>query len=107
MKSDFLEVAQSTLNSKGAVSEETVREMAMGAIDRMRADYVIAISGIAGPGGGTKEKPVGTVWVAVGHKKGDTVEVKTKLLHLTKSRDINIPLASNLALNFLRKCILE
>jgi len=106
MKSDLLDVAPETLTNTGAVSEETVKEMAQGAIATLRADYTLAISGIAGPGGGTAEKPVGTVWLAVAYKNGDQIDIKTKLLKLTQSREINIPLASNLALNFLRKCIL-
>lgn len=106
MKSDLLQVLPDTLTSKGAVSEETVREMAKGAIETLRADFAIAISGIAGPSGATKDKPVGTVWLAVAHKTDSGIELKTKLLNLTQNRDINIPLASNLALNLLRKCIL-
>lgn len=106
MKSDLLAVEPNTIIAKGAVSEETVIEMARGAIDSLKADITLAISGIAGPGGGTPDKPVGTVWLAVAQKAAKETVVKTKLLNLTQSREINIPLASNLALNFLRKCIL-
>ncbi len=68
MKQDLLGVNQGTLDEFGAVSEQTVREMLIGALNNTRADIGIAISGIAGPGGGTAEKPVGTVWMAWGNK---------------------------------------
>jgi nicotinamide-nucleotide amidase len=68
MKEGVLGVSKQTLLSKGAVSEETVREMLAGVFNRSNADYAIAVSGIAGPTGGTKEKPVGTVWAAMGER---------------------------------------
>jgi len=70
LKQSILNVSPDTLEEFGAVSEETVRAMAFGALNNFKSDYCIAVSGIAGPGGGTVEKPVGTVWIAVGgHKK--------------------------------------
>ncbi|MEJ6979921.1 competence/damage-inducible protein A [Pedobacter sp. P351] len=69
LKIKILDVSDDTLEQFGAVSEETVREMACGALNKFNSDYSIAISGIAGPGGGTDEKPVGTVWVAVAGQK--------------------------------------
>ena len=65
LKQSVLGVKATTLDSFGAVSEETVREMAAGAISHFKTDYAIAVSGIAGPDGGTTEKPVGTVWIAL------------------------------------------
>lgn len=65
LKQSVLGVKASTLDSFGAVSEETVKEMAAGAISHFKTDYAIAVSGIAGPDGGTPEKPVGTVWIAL------------------------------------------
>jgi nicotinamide-nucleotide amidase len=62
-KQKLLGVSQETLDEYGAVSEQVVREMAQGAIQQSNADYAIAVSGIAGPDGGTEQKPVGTVWV--------------------------------------------
>ena len=71
-KHEMLGVFESTLQTYGAVSEETVNEMAVGALFNSHADYSIAISGIAGPGGGTDEKPVGLVWFAWAKKDSDT-----------------------------------
>jgi len=68
-KVDMLGVPETTLVTHGAVSEETVRAMAIGALAHSSADYALAISGIAGPSGGSSEKPVGTVFFAVSHKK--------------------------------------
>ncbi len=68
MKERMLGVNPDTLWETGAVSEETVREMAEGALRNFSSDYAIAVTGIAGPDGGTPEKPVGTVWIAVGTK---------------------------------------
>jgi nicotinamide-nucleotide amidase len=65
LKESVLGVKNETLWQHGAVSEETVREMAEGAIFNFKSDYSIAVTGIAGPGGGTPDKPVGTVWIAV------------------------------------------
>jgi nicotinamide-nucleotide amidase len=71
-KVEMLGVQQTTLDAHGAVSEATVREMAEGALRHSRADVSLAVSGIAGPTGGTPEKPVGTVWFAWSLRDGDT-----------------------------------
>ena len=69
-KQEMLGVSAATLEQHGAVSEQTVREMVSGALSNSRGQAALAISGIAGPGGGTPEKPVGTVWFAWGFAKG-------------------------------------
>ena len=67
-KTSLLHVSPETLEKHGAVSQETVIEMARGAMDALKTDCAIATSGIAGPGGGTPQKPVGTIWMAVACK---------------------------------------
>ena len=69
MKERMLGVNPDTLWETGAVSEETVREMAEGALRNFSSDYAVAVTGIAGPDGGTPEKPVGTVWIAVANQE--------------------------------------
>ncbi len=99
IKTDVLGVKQDTLIKYGAVSEQTVTEMVLGAIALLNTDYAIAISGIAGPDGGTDEKPVGTVWIAIANGQN----VITKKFQLGNHRGRNIEIASNVALNMLRK----
>ena len=83
VKECALGVNHETLVRHGAVSEETVKEMVTGVRERLGADYAVATTGVAGPGGGTPEKPVGTVWIAVASKDS----VYTELLHLTGRRE--------------------
>ena len=101
LKEKLLGVDKLTLEKKGAVSEEVVREMVIGGIKATGSDYCIAISGIAGPGGGTPEKPVGTVWVACGNEE----KMYTKKLQLTKNREMNIKYSAAYALNAFRRLL--
>jgi nicotinamide-nucleotide amidase len=98
LKTNLLGVSPDTIQNFGAVSEETVIEMAKGAKKAFKTDYVIASSGIAGPDGGTETKPVGTIWIAIAHPEG----VFAKKLKLGNNRERNIELTSNIALNTLR-----
>ncbi len=75
-KQQMLNVNPSTLAHYGAVSEEVVREMALGALISSKADYALSISGIAGPTGGSEEKPVGLVWFGLASKKRIWAESK-------------------------------
>ncbi len=98
LKKELLNVNVDTLRQYGAVSEETVKEMIFGLVDRTNCDVGIAVSGIAGPGGGTTEKPVGTMWVAAGNK----TKVVTRKIQLVRNRKMNIDYTMTFALNELR-----
>jgi nicotinamide-nucleotide amidase len=102
-KEHLLQVDHDTLQTKGAVSEEVVIEMAKGALKNIKSDYVIAVSGIMGPDGGLPDKPVGTVWVAVGNNE----KIITQKLFFRFDRIRNIQLTATNALNMLRKFILH
>jgi nicotinamide-nucleotide amidase len=101
-KNRILGVENETLEKYGAVSEPTVIQMAENIREKFNADFGLASSGIAGPGGGWAEKPVGTVWIACAFE-GNTV---TKKLQLTQDRMLNIQLTAVAVLNLLRLCIL-
>jgi nicotinamide-nucleotide amidase len=103
IKQKVLKVKQQTLQTFGAISEETVREMVSGVLEVMQTDYAMAVSGIMGPDGGTPEKPVGTVWIAV----GNNTNIETKKLHFRFDRNRNIELTSANALNILRLFMLK
>lgn len=98
-KTDVLGVDAELLWHKGAVSQEVVEKMASAVRIKNNTDFGVAISGIAGPSGGTKDKPVGTVWMAVSDKNG----VNSVAYHLRGDRLQNIERSGNLALELLRK----
>ena len=103
VKSAVLGVSPATLETVGAVSEEVVRQMVSGVARLMKTDCAIATSGVAGPGGGTPEKPVGTVWVAV--KAGETVRAKKLQLH-DAGRSQNVANSTHEALQFMYETLL-
>ena len=103
VKESLLEVKKGTLEKFGAVSEETVIEMLNGLLIKLNTDFGIAVSGIMGPDGGTPDKPVGTVWVAVGNKKNFVAQ----RIQQRYERAKNIEVTSVMALNMMRKFILN
>ena len=100
-KTNELGVKQETLVQFGAVSEETVKEMVTGVLSAMNTDIGIAISGIAGPGGGTPDKPVGTIWLAVGNNDYTV----TRKLQIGKDRLRNIQYTAIQGLNMIRQFV--
>ena len=99
VKQDLLKVSQDDLEQYGAVSDEVVCQMARGVRELLHTDYGLATSGIAGPEGGTEDKPVGTIWIALANASG----VKSLKLRLGFNRALNISLTTDHVLNFLRK----
>lgn len=97
IKEALLHVSAKTLEKRGAVSEETVVEMVKGAMETLKTDCAVSTSGIAGPGGGTKEKPVGTVWIAAAYKN----EIRTMKQETDRGREMNVERAGNNALLLL------
>jgi len=103
IKTGVLGVSNETLRLCGAVSAETAGEMARGVRRLMSTDYSVAVTGIAGPSGGTPDKPVGTVWIAIDSEKG----LITQKHIFADNRQINISRSSYGALNLLRKQIIS
>lgn len=99
LKTQWLGVKTATLEAYGAVSQEVVTEMLQGILQSSSADIGVSISGVAGPGGGTPQKPVGTIWVAWGSMEN----VQTKKLELWKDRKKNIEFTCSFCLNALIK----
>ncbi len=103
IKMAFLDVRQETLQQYGAVSEPTVREMVAGALNKLQTDIAVGITGIAGPDGGTPEKPVGTVWVGVGNED----RIVSRKFMIGKNRLTNIQFTAVMALNMVRQFVLK
>lgn len=103
IKENILKVKKQDLNKYGAVSETVVEQMAEGARELLNTDYAVATSGIAGPAGGTIEKPVGTVWIAVASRK----KTISSCFNFSNNRDRNIEKSANMALEMLYKEIKE
>jgi nicotinamide-nucleotide amidase len=102
-KENILGVKHETLQAVGAVSKETVLQMVKGVIEKLNVDYAVATSGIMGPDGGSEEKPVGTVWIAVGNKD----KSEANKFYFRFERERNIEQTAMAALNMLRKFILS
>ena len=98
-----LGVERSSIDQKGAVSQEVAEQMAVGAISEFETDYSIATSGILGPDGGSDEKPTGTIWIAVASDSG----VISQKLRLGNSRIRNAHITALTSLNMLRTYILS
>lgn len=98
-KTDQLHVAKELLETHGAVSEEVARAMAEGALQESGADFALSVTGIAGPGGGTEEKPVGTAWLGLAVRGGETQAVK--VFHPRNRKDFKQAVSQS-ALNLVR-----
>lgn len=94
IKIKLLHVNEKTLEEQTAVCEDVAKQMVSGACDALNVDYAISSTGIAGPGGGTKDIPVGTIWIGFGSKD----DVESYLLTEDDGRDINLAKATNQAL---------
>jgi nicotinamide-nucleotide amidase len=103
-KTHELGVPPALLEKFGAVSAEVAAAMAQGALRESGADIAVSVTGIAGPGGGTEEKPVGLVWFGVARKGG---EVKTQQENLSQVRDTFREMAAQIALDLVRRALLE
>jgi nicotinamide-nucleotide amidase len=101
-KSRDLGVPEKLIETEGAVSDEVVRAMAEGALERTAANVAIAVSGIAGPGGAVPGKPVGTVWFALAHRRIDRLETQGHLIQFDGDRDAVRRQAVEYAFNLLR-----
>lgn len=97
VKESLLNVSRQILDEFGAVSEETVVEMVKGAMKTLKTDCAVATSGVAGPGGGTAEKPVGTVWIAAAYRE----KIFTMRQEGDSGRLLNMDRAANNALSLL------
>lgn len=98
LKTKYLNVSADLIAEKSAVNEEVAKQMVLGAITLFGSDYGIAVTGFAGPTGGTEEEPVGTVWIAVGSRE----RILTKKVYNTLGRDENVTLAVEAAMVLLR-----
>ena len=96
-KTNLLGISEDLLKNHGAVSQQVVEDMAMRARDQLQADFGLAISGVAGPGGGTAEKPVGTIWHAISSER----EVRSSRKLFDGNRDTNRSQAAGTALAML------
>ncbi|MBT8102722.1 MAG: CinA family protein [Gammaproteobacteria bacterium] len=106
-KESLLGVKRATIDDDGAVSANAVEEMAIGALDLSGADIAVAVSGVAGPGGGSQEKPVGTVWFAWAVREGAAVKTDTHCRHFAGDRDRVRELTVTHALQGVRERVMK
>ena len=102
-KESLLNVDHDVLEEQTAVCEEVARQMVVGACNALSTDFAVATTGLAGPGGGTPEIPVGTIWVACGSKD----DVRTFKLTEDEGRDVNVARATSKALQLLLEFLRE
>lgn len=103
VKTSLLNVDASVIAEKSSVCEEVARQMVVGANKLFHSDYSIAVTGFAGPGGGTDEAPVGTIWVAVGNAE----KIITKKLEKDNGRDKNLAMATFYATKMIHDYLKE
>lgn len=104
IKVHLLGVSPETLSTDGVVSKRTVMEMAKGAMKTMNSDFAVATSGLAGPSGGTKEIPVGTIWIAVASRNETCAHC---IQHFNNGRSENVRNAVQIALEMLQKMVVK
>ncbi|MGI6231485.1 MAG: CinA family protein [Prevotella sp.] len=97
VKERLLHVSHKVLEEQTAVSEEVAKEMVTGACEALQSDYAVSATGVAGPSGGTREIPVGTIWLGYGSKD----DVRSFLLTEDNGRDLNLTIATNKVLRLL------
>lgn len=103
VKENLLGVDHQVLEEQTAVSEEVARQMVLGAIKTLRVDFAVAVTGVAGPTGGTPENPVGTIWIGY----GCNTDVRTWKLSEDFGRDINLSIATSKALQLMVEFLKE
>lgn len=103
VKESLLGVDHQVLEEQTAVSEEVARQMVLGAIKTLRVDFAVAVTGVAGPAGGTPENPVGTIWIGY----GCNTDVRTWKLSEDFGRDINLSIATSKALQLMVEFLKE
>jgi nicotinamide-nucleotide amidase len=103
VKENLLGVDHQVLEEQTAVSEEVARQMVLGAIKTLRVDFAVAVTGVAGPAGGTPENPVGTIWIGY----GCNTDVRTWKLSEDFGRDINLSIATSKALQLMVEFLKE
>ena len=103
IKTEILGVSPEVIEEHSAVSEEVAKQMVIGSNKLFHTDYAVAVTGFAGPGGGTDEAPVGTIWIAVGNED----KIVTKKLEKDRGRDKNLAIATFTATQMIHDYLQE